>query len=77
MRRPTVGHTKTLLTIEDNEDLLPLGVAHLRCLAEEDLVLVTDKDAIQDKLAEWGVRQVPHGGILADTLQELLPSPFH
>lgn len=50
-----------LLTIENNQDLLPLCVAHFRSLAEQDLVFVTDKDAVQDELTDGDVRQIGKG----------------
>lgn len=53
----------SLRTIEHNQDLLPLCVAHFRSLAEQDLVFVTDKDAVQDKLTDGDVRQIPKGCI--------------
>ena len=53
-----------ILTIEHNEDLLPLRVAHFRRLAEQDLVFVTDKDAVQDKLADGDVSQIPEAAVL-------------
>lgn len=52
------------LTIEHNEDLLPLRVAHFRCLAEQDLVFVADKDAVQDKLADGDMSQIPEAAVL-------------
>lgn len=51
-------------TIKHNEDLLPLCVAYFRRLAEQDLVLVTDKDAVQDKLADGDVSQIPEAAVL-------------
>lgn len=57
----TVIHS--LLTIEHNQNLLPLCVAHFRGLAEQDLVFVTDKDAVQDKLTDGDVCQIPKGRI--------------
>lgn len=36
----------SILTIKYNEDLLPLRVPHFRRLTEQDLVFVTDKDAV-------------------------------
>lgn len=48
-------HVWLILTIEHNEDLLPLRVAHFRRLAEQNLVFVTDKDAVEDKLADGDV----------------------
>lgn len=53
-----------ILTIEHNKDLLPLRVAHFRCLAEQHLVFVTDKDAVQDKLADGDVSQIPEATVL-------------
>lgn len=43
------------LTIENNEDLLPLRVANLGGLAEEDLMLVADEDAVQEELVDGRV----------------------
>lgn len=57
------GHNYAPLTIEHNQDLLPLRVANFRGLAEQYLVLVTDKDAVQDKLTDGDVRQIPKGSI--------------
>lgn len=51
----------SFLTIENNQDLLPLCVAYFRSLAEQDLVFVADKDAVQDKLADGDVCQVRKG----------------
>lgn len=53
-----------ILTIEHNEDLLPLCVAHFRRLAEEDLVFVADEYAVQDKLADGDVSQIPEAAVL-------------
>lgn len=53
-----------VLTVEHNEDLLPLRVAHFRRLAKQDLVFVADKDAIQDKLADGDVSQIPEAAVL-------------
>ncbi len=53
-----------VLTVEHNEDLLPLCVAHFRRLAKQDLVFVADKDAIQDKLADGDVSQIPEAAVL-------------
>lgn len=53
-----------MLTIEHNEDLLPLCVAHFRRLAEQDLVFVADKDAVQDELADGDVSQIPEAAVL-------------
>lgn len=62
------------LTVEHNEDLLPLCVAHFGRLAEQDLVFVADKDAVQDELADGDMSQIPeaavltHGGEQTDSL---------
>lgn len=59
------GYNNAQLTIEYNQDLLPLCVANFRGLAEQDLVFVTDKDAVQDKLTDGDVRQIPKSRIFA------------
>lgn len=41
-----ISFIQSMLTIQHNEDLLPLGIAHFRRLAEQDLVFVTDKYAV-------------------------------
>lgn len=63
-----------LRTIEHNEDLLPLCVAHLRRLAEQNLVFVADKDAVQDKLADGDVSQIPEAAVLTRSGEQLDPS---
>lgn len=59
------------LTIEDNENLLPLCVAHLGRLAEKYLVFVAHKDAVEDELAQRSVCEVPERGVLANVGQKL------
>lgn len=58
-------------TIQHDQHFLPLGVAHFGSLAEEDLVLVTDKDPVQDKLGNHRVGEVPQGLVSADISDEL------
>lgn len=61
------------LTVEHNQDLLPLRVAHFRGLAEQDLVFVTDKDAVQDKLTDGDVRQIPKGTVFTCRREQINP----
>lgn len=51
-------------SIERNEDLLPLRVANFRRLAEQYLMFVTDKDAVQDKFADGHVSQIPEAAVI-------------
>lgn len=75
-----LGVTRTFLTrcclrtIEHNEDLLPLCVAHFRRLAEQDLVFVADEDAVQDELADGDVSQIPEAAVLTCSGEQLDPS---
>lgn len=62
--RIVVTFIQPILTIEHNKDLLPLRVAHFRRLAEQDLVFVADKDAVQDKLADGDASQIPEAAVL-------------
>lgn len=64
-------------TVEHDEDLLPLRVAHLGRLAEQDLVLVADEDAVQDELDHRDVRQVPQRVVLAHGGEQLHTSLRH
>lgn len=64
-------------TVEHDEDLLPLRVAHLGRLAEEDLVLFADEDAVQDELAHGDVGQVPQAAVLAHGGEQLHASLRH
>lgn len=73
--RIVVTFIQPILTIEHNEDLLPLRVAHFRRLAEQDLVFVADKDAVQDKLADGDVSQIPETAVLTYS-REQLDSPL-
>lgn len=58
-------------TIEHDEDLFPLRVAHFGRLAEKDLVLVADEDAVQDELADGDVGQVPEAAVLTHSGEQL------
>lgn len=60
-----------MLTIEHNEDLFPLCVAHFRRLAEQDLVFVTHKDAVQNKLADGDMSQIPEAAVLTHSGEQL------
>lgn len=64
-------HNSTARTIQHDEHFLPLCVAHFGSLAEEDLVLVTDKDSVQDELGHRSVGEVLQGLIPADVSEEL------
>lgn len=54
-----------MLTVQHNEDLFPLCIAHFRRLAEQDLVFVTDKDPVKDKLADGDMSQIPEAVVFA------------
>lgn len=58
-------------TVEHDEDLFPLRVAHFRRLAEQDLVFVADEDAVQDELADGDVGQVPEAAVLTHGGEQL------
>lgn len=73
--RIVITFIQPVFTVEHNEDLLPLRVAHFGRLAEQDLVFVADKDAVQDKLADGDVSQIPDAVVLAHT-REQLDSPL-
>ena len=54
-----------------------MSVPHFGGLAEEDLVLVADKDAVQDELVDGGVSEVPERRVLAHSREQLEALGFH
>lgn len=61
------------LTVENDEDLLPLRVAHFGRLAEQQLVFVADEDPVQDELGDGDVGQTAEAGVSARRRQQLVP----
>lgn len=64
---------RLVLTVEHDEHLLPLRVAHFRRLAEEDLVFVAHKDAVEDELADGHVSQIPQAAVSTHGGEQLEP----
>lgn len=58
-------------TVQHDEHLLPLGVAHFGSLAEENPVLVTDEYSVEDKLGDGSVGETPKSFLPADISDEL------
>lgn len=69
--------TACRLTVEHDEDLLPLRVAHFGRLAEQQLVLVADEDPVQDELGDGDVSQAAEAGVSARRRQPLVPPVRH